>query len=109
MHPLRQFREQADLSRGELALAVGLKTAGAIEHYEADRRSPPLKIARKIVAVLVNKGVDCSLDKVFPPQNFSTPKSADVPKASHRQSSRTSEVIRTRESGQGRAAKRGVL
>jgi putative transcriptional regulator len=67
MNQLRHFREQANLTRGELALALGLKTAGAVEHYEAGRRNPPLDKARKIVAVLNDKGVDCSLDAVFPP------------------------------------------
>lgn len=67
MNPLKQFREQVGMSRGELAIAVGLQTAGAIEHYEADRRTPPLPTARKIVSILNTKGVECSLDDVFPP------------------------------------------
>lgn len=67
MNQLKHFREQANLTRGELALSVGLKTAGAVEHYEAGRRNPPLETARKIVFVLNKQGVDCTLDSVFPP------------------------------------------
>jgi putative transcriptional regulator len=67
MNHLKQLREKAGLSRGELALAIGLKTAGAIEHYEADRRAPPLDKAHRIVSTLNSKGVECVLDDVFPP------------------------------------------
>lgn len=67
MYPLKNYREKAGLSRAELALAVGLRTAGAVEHYEAGRRNPSLETARKIVAVLNSFGVRCGLDDVFPP------------------------------------------
>lgn len=68
MNHLKTYREKAALTRAELALAVGLQTAGAIEHYEAGRRFPPLDTARKIVAALNKNGADCTLDKVFPPR-----------------------------------------
>ncbi len=67
MNQLKTYREKAGLSRGELALAVGLQTAGAVEHYEAGRRTPPLGTARKIVTALNGAGVRCGLDDIFPP------------------------------------------
>ena len=38
---LREARERAGMSQQALADRVGLKTADAIGHYEAGRRTPP--------------------------------------------------------------------
>jgi putative transcriptional regulator len=67
MNQLKHYREKSGMTRAELALSVGLKTAGAVEHYEAGRRTPPLETARKLVTALNNAGADCTLDDVFPP------------------------------------------
>ena len=67
MNKLKHYREKSGMTRADLALSVGLKTAGAIEHYEAARRIPPLETARKLVAALNASGTSCSLDDVFPP------------------------------------------
>jgi putative transcriptional regulator len=67
MNQLKHYREKSGMTRAELALSVGLKTAGAIEHYEAARRIPPLETARKLVAALNSAGAACTLDDVFPP------------------------------------------
>lgn len=68
MNQLKHFREKAGISQKRLALAAGLATVGALQHYEAGRRMPPLDTARKLVAALNAAGAACSLDKVFPPQ-----------------------------------------
>jgi len=64
---LAEYRKRANLTQGELALAAGL-TQGAITHIESGRTSSPEIITlRKIAAALIEHGVDCSVDDIFPP------------------------------------------
>ena len=65
MSALQATRKKAGLTQTQLAEKVG-KTQAAIGHYETGRRVPSLTECRAIVAVLVEAGVDCDLDQVFP-------------------------------------------
>lgn len=65
MNRISEFRKAANLTQVELAHQLNM-TQGALGHYEAGRRNLSLKIARKIVSILNLRGVDCSLDDVFP-------------------------------------------
>lgn len=69
MSALAGYRKQAGLTQGELAEAAGL-TQGAITHLESGRtRSPEIATLRKIVRALGDRGVDCSVDDIFPPED----------------------------------------
>lgn len=67
MNKISEYRKATNLTQGKLAQLVNL-TQGALGHYESGRRTPNLKTARKIVLVLNQQGVACSLDDVFPVQ-----------------------------------------
>lgn len=67
---LRYYRMRACLTQGELGKRCGFKSAQSrIALYESGDRMPPLPVARRIVAVLNEIGIDCTLDDVFPPES----------------------------------------
>lgn len=65
MNALKTYREQAGLTQERLAQYIG-KTQAAVGHYENGRRLPGLNEGRRIVQVLNDHGVTCSLNDVFP-------------------------------------------
>ncbi len=68
MSNLAEFRKRAGWTQVELALAAGL-TQGAIAHLESGRtRSPEVRTVRKVVSALCGRGVDCTVDDIFPPE-----------------------------------------
>ncbi|MBS0878639.1 MULTISPECIES: helix-turn-helix transcriptional regulator [unclassified Tatumella] len=67
MNNLRTIRKRLGMTQGELASAIGLKTAGAICHYEHGRRELSISMSRKILQVLNTKGASVSLDDLLPP------------------------------------------
>jgi putative transcriptional regulator len=67
MNCIKAFRNQANMTQEDLASALSL-TQGAITHYENGRRTPDLDLCRKIVSVFIEKGLNATLDAVFPPK-----------------------------------------
>lgn len=66
---LKYYRMRACLTQGELGKRCGFKAAQSrVALYESGERLPPLPVARRIVAVLNDAGVRCTLDDVFPPE-----------------------------------------
>lgn len=66
MNAIREFRDKAGLSQERLGASCGL-TKAAISNYETGARTPDLATGRRIVRVLNEAGVSCTLDDVFPP------------------------------------------
>lgn len=67
MSRLVEYRQRAGFTQNELALAAGL-TQGAITHLESGRtKSPEIITLRNIVSALNERGVECSVDDIFPP------------------------------------------
>lgn len=62
---IRTLRAKADMTQRELAEACGLGQS-AIGNYEAGIRMPSLEVAQKIIAVIRSRGVDVSIEDVFP-------------------------------------------
>ncbi|KMV67168.1 XRE family transcriptional regulator [Tatumella sp. TA1] len=67
MNNLRNIRERLGMTQSELASAIGLKTAGAICHYENGRRDLSVAKCRKIIEALKEKGISVSFDDLVPP------------------------------------------
>ncbi|MDO9893215.1 helix-turn-helix transcriptional regulator [Glaesserella parasuis] len=65
MNRISEFRKAANLTQVEIAKLIN-KTQGAFGHYETGLREPSISTAKKIVRVLNEHGVACSLDDVFP-------------------------------------------
>ncbi|WP_414155738.1 helix-turn-helix transcriptional regulator [Pseudomonas sp. BNK-43-a] len=66
MNNIRKIREGAEISQANLRRALNWNQS-RLANYEADRRSPGLEEARKIVSALNSLGASCDLDDVFPP------------------------------------------
>lgn len=63
---LKTYRQKADLTQLQLAEAAGVSQS-QITHLECGRRANiSLGQARAIVRALNDRGVVCSVDKVFP-------------------------------------------
>ena len=71
MNLLSEYRKKAALTQAEFASQCGWSQS-RIGHYEAGRRSPSLEDAHVIVAKLQEKGVECSIEDVFPPVSVSS-------------------------------------
>ncbi|QPB42197.1 helix-turn-helix transcriptional regulator [Rodentibacter haemolyticus] len=65
MNRISEFRKKINLTQQELAKEINI-TQGAIAHYETGRREPPINIAQRIISVMKNHGIDCTLDELFP-------------------------------------------
>lgn len=65
MQRIREVRESASISATELAQRMGMTPSG-IGHYEKERRTPDVDVARKIVRALNDLGANCTFDDVFP-------------------------------------------
>ena len=64
MSQLKEYRKKADLTQTQLAELVG-QTPGSISHYETANRVPDLEVAKKIVDVLISRGVPATIEDVF--------------------------------------------
>ncbi|ARS89309.1 helix-turn-helix transcriptional regulator [Natrarchaeobaculum aegyptiacum] len=61
---LRERREKADLSQGDLAAAVGV-TRQTINAIERDRYDPSLELAFELAAYF-----DCAIEDIFDPADL---------------------------------------
>ncbi len=68
MNRLKEFRQKANLSQDELGKALGGWVQSRICNYERGR-IPSLNDCRQIVRVLNERGVECTIDDVFPPES----------------------------------------
>ncbi|PHM68147.1 helix-turn-helix transcriptional regulator [Xenorhabdus kozodoii] len=66
MNKIKKIRTGLGITRKGLAEIVGC-TPGAIGHYENGRRKPDLAVCRTIVSAFRGRGVELTLDDVFPP------------------------------------------
>lgn len=71
MNRISEYRKATNLTQQELAYMLNL-TQGALGHYESGRRTPPLKIALKIVNIFNSQGVACSINDLFPAESQCT-------------------------------------
>jgi putative transcriptional regulator len=63
---LREYREKAGLTQGELADLCGL-SAGVISHYEKGLKEPRVKNVHKLIEALKSRKVKCTFVDLFPP------------------------------------------
>jgi len=70
---IKEMRESINLSQRALAEGI-VHIAGvgesAIGNYENQTRKPDLSICRAITAFFVSRGLNVTLDDVFPPEEF---------------------------------------
>lgn len=59
------YRKKAGLTQSDLGELLGRCYTG-IGHFERDIRTITLDFAREVVAAFNKKGVDCTVDDVFP-------------------------------------------
>lgn len=65
MNNMKRIRREVKMTQNQLAQMVG-STQGAISHYETGRRVPSLDLSRHIVKALTSRGLEASVDDVFP-------------------------------------------
>lgn len=68
MNNIAKFREQAGLTKTQLATKLGYKYASRIANYESDIRVPSISDVQSIVRTFNDLGVKCTIDDLFPPQ-----------------------------------------
>lgn len=68
MNKIREIRKRLNISQESLAKGLNI-SQGAISHYELGRRDVDLSTCRKITKFFVVKGINVSIDDVFPPKN----------------------------------------
>ncbi|EGQ7677932.1 helix-turn-helix transcriptional regulator [Vibrio parahaemolyticus] len=65
MQRIKEVRLNCGIQAHELAKELGV-TASAVGHYENNRRTPNVDVARRIVAAINALGGCCTFDDVFP-------------------------------------------
>ena len=66
MAVLRKYRKDAGLTQAQLAEGAGV-TQGCVSAIELGKRVDiAISTAQRILRVLRNRGVDCSLERLFP-------------------------------------------
>lgn len=62
---IRALRQKAGMTQRDLAEACGLGQS-AIGNYESGCRKPSLGVVERVVTVIRGRGVDVSIDDIFP-------------------------------------------
>jgi len=67
---LKLIREQLGLSQAEFAAAIGV-SQGNISHYDCQRQEVPPDVARRVICVAQERGIEVSFDDIYGAQRAS--------------------------------------
>ncbi|HHR6128557.1 TPA: helix-turn-helix transcriptional regulator [Providencia alcalifaciens] len=67
MNYISRYRKKLGLTQTDLAKELGC-TKGNISHYENGRRKADLEVCRQLVSFFNNKGINVTIDDIFPPK-----------------------------------------
>lgn len=68
MAGLAELRHRAGVSQGELGMAAGISQAAVSSIERGRSKTTSVEIAQRLVRALNSRGVQCSIDDIFPPE-----------------------------------------
>lgn len=68
MAGLAELRHRAGVSQSELGMAAGISQAAVSSIERGRSKTTSVEIAQRLVRALNSRGVQCSIDDIFPPE-----------------------------------------